>query len=214
MYYHSRDLKYVTYGKVYPPPSADVFFDPLYHWLGRHCGFCPQVWLARSRSQITGFRGVAASSRIIKQYEDGSYKIKKRIYKTENILFGFDIIKGFPISYEPWCLLMGSLSNEKDFQKQNAEVIASLDRLVKWTEEDGDPLDEPLQAWVNSGKNLDKFLKDYVFVERDQVVVPSLNLKSAKKIICCNEKQKKALRRMGFIEDRIKIKNIKRWDFV
>jgi hypothetical protein len=32
----------------------------------------------------------------------------------------------------------------------------------------------------------------------------------AKKILCRNEKQKKALRKMGFIEDRIIIKNITR----
>jgi hypothetical protein len=30
-----------------------------------------------------------------------------------------------------------------------------------------------------------------VFIEKDQVVVPSLNLKAAKKIICRDEKQKK-----------------------
>ena len=52
--------------------------------------------------------------------------------------------------------------------------------------------------------------KESLFKDIDQVVVHSLNLKSAKQIIWRNEKQKKTLRKMGFIEDRIKIKNIKR----
>jgi hypothetical protein len=50
-----------------------------------------------------------------------------------------------------------------------------------------------------------------VFVERDQFVVPSLNLKTARRILCRNERQKKALRRMGFIEDRIEVRNMPRW---
>ena len=66
-------------------------------------------------------------------------------------------------------------------------------------------------SWILEYKKLgeEEFLKKHLFVENDQVVVPSLNLKSAKEIFCKNEKQKKALRKMGFIEDRIKIKNIK-----
>jgi len=40
--------------------------------------------------------------------------------------------------------------------------------------------------------------------------VPSLNLKTAKRIICRNERQKKALRKKGFIEDRIEIRNMPR----
>ncbi len=42
----------------------------------------------------------------------------------------------------------------------------------------------------------------------DQVVVPKLNLKSAKEIWVRNDRQKKKLRRMGFIEDRIKVRRI------
>ena len=70
-------------------------------------------------------------------------------------------------------------------------------------------MDEETRAWDNCKGDLDLFLKKYAFIEKDQVVVPSLNLKSAKQIICRDEKQKKKLRKMGFIEDRIVIKNIK-----
>jgi len=40
--------------------------------------------------------------------------------------------------------------------------------------------------------------------------VPSTNLKTAKRIICRNERQKKALRKKGFSEDRIEVRNMPR----
>jgi len=43
-------------------------------------------------------------------------------------------------------------------------------------------------------------------VEHDRVVVPGLDLKAAKTVVCRSERQKKALRRMGFLEDRIEIR--------
>ena len=46
------------------------------------------------------------------------------------------------------------------------------------------------EDWEKS-RDLNDYLHQYVFVERDQVVVPSLNLKAAKKVICRNEQQKK-----------------------
>ena len=71
-------------------------------------------------------------------------------------------------------------------------------------------LDDNLYYYRLALQDFDAFLKDYVFVDRDQVVVPSLNLKPAKVVICRDERQKKALRRMGFIEDRITIRNTRR----
>ena len=68
-----------------------------------------------------------------------------------------------------------------------------------------------LWKWVSSSSYED-FLNRYLFVENDQVVVPSLNLKAAKQVFCRNEKQVKVLRHMGFINDRIKILNSKQWD--
>jgi len=41
-------------------------------------------------------------------------------------------------------------------------------------------------------------------------VVPSLNLKTARHILCRNERQKKALRQVGFIEDRIEVRKVPR----
>jgi len=67
------------------------------------------------------------------------------------------------------------------------------------------------KKWNDCDQDFEKFLHKYLFAEVDQVVLPSLNLKAAKKIICRNEKQKKKLLKMGFIEDRVQIKNIKNW---
>jgi len=190
MYYHCRDLKHVSYGKVYPPPEDVVdFMLPMYKWLGHHCGYCPQVWLSRSASAITGFKN--------------TYK------KFTPILFVFDDIKGFHLRYDTWELIMNALLNEETFEGQNDSVVKLLNGLVADYVEAGDGLDEELEFWVRSRYNLDDFLRDYLFVEYDQLVVPSLNLKSAKQVICRNERQKKKLRKMGFIEDRIKIRNIK-----
>ena len=62
--------------------------------------------------------------------------------------------------------------------------------------------------------DVQEVLSKHLFVKHDQVVVPSLNLKAAKLIICRNERQKKTLRRMGFIEDRLVIRGLRereRW---
>ncbi len=184
MYYHCRDLKHVKYGKVYPAPvdSLDKDFLPAYQWLGQHCGFFPQIWLSRSVSRITGIRN-----------------------SREHILFGFEHVQGFPVSYDHWEFLLNPLLNRpKPDDQYLAEYFTELSRDLL---AEGEELDDILQQWQHS-QGIDDFLQRYVFVERNQVVVPSLNLKSAKEIICRNEQQRKKLRRMGFIEDRVKIRNI------
>ena len=58
MYYHCHPIKYVEYGKV-KPPLEDTYEDyelRMYEWLGKYCGYSPQIWLSRSRSNITGYR--------------------------------------------------------------------------------------------------------------------------------------------------------------
>ncbi len=181
MYYHCRELKFVTYGKVFPPPgdSLDKDFGHAYRWLEKYCGFFPQIWLSRSTSTITGAR-----------------------YYPDNILFGFEHIQGFPVSYDHWCFMLNKLGQGASDQSI-AQYFTEIIRDLKAEREE---LDGVLKDWENS-RNLDDYLKCYVFVERDQVVVPSLNLKAAKRIICRNERQKKKLRQMGFIEDRIRIQN-------
>ena len=181
MYYHCRPLKYVTYGKVFPTPLQDLDKDlsQAYQWLGNYCGFFPQVWLSRSVCKITGVR-----------------------YHPENILFGFENIQGFPVSHDHWCFMLGELNNgasEKSIADYFTDIIHDL-------KSEGEELDGVLRDWEKS-QNLEDYLQRYLFVERDQVVVPSLNLKAAKKIVCRNEQQKKKLRQMGFIEDRIRIQN-------
>jgi hypothetical protein len=90
MYYHCRELKYVSYGKLRSVVPVEEEFARAYRWLGHYCGFFPQLWLSRSNSSITGFRSVF-------QLNNGK------------ILFGFDVIRGFSISLEPWELLLNAL---------------------------------------------------------------------------------------------------------
>lgn len=220
MYYHCRELKYVKYDKVYPPPeeAVDDAFLPIYEWLGNHCGYSPQVWLARSSTWMTGYGSLRYTSRPVKRNPDGTWRSKRRIFKVDEILFGFENVQGFPVNYDVWTLLFDPLiqqpnESKKTFDEQNKKIVEALNRYIRWHEEEdaeGDKMDPELQGWVDNGKDLDAYLKNCLFVKNDQVVVPSLNLKAAKQIICCNEKQKKSLRKMGFIEDRIKIKNIRR----
>lgn len=190
MYYHCREMKYTEYGKVLPPPisSYDGWeeFRKLYEWLGKHCGYCPQIWLSRSRSVLTGYK-------------------RKPCFDDDWVMFGFDTIKGFPIHFDRWEFLMCELMGRQDIGKH-------IDEFLEFYKEDGkdEPLDQEFEYLLEYRVLGEKrFLEKHLFIEHDQVVVPSLNLKVAKEIICRNEKQKKKLRKMGFIEDRIKIKNLK-----
>lgn len=214
MYYHCRPLKHVIYGKVSPPPldTYDNFDLRLYKFIGRYCGFFPQIWLSRSHSSITGYKN---NKRLKQSYYWAKCPGRRQKIKTNNdsVLFGFDIVKGFPVSYRHWEALMNTIANSDNFENQNKDITEFFNEVVDFYKEENEPLDEEASDWVNSGCNLDVFLKKYVFVEKDQIVVPSLNLKSAKKIICRNEKQKKKLRKIGFIEDRIEIKNVMPYSF-
>lgn len=109
----------------------------------------------------------------------------------DSILFGFEDIQGFPLDYNCWCRVINCLI-DTDEEKVNERFEQYF---VNYLKEDYG--------------TVDKFLKE-LFSKNDQVIVPILNLKTAKKIICNNEKQKKKLRQMGFIEDRIIIRNIKK----
>jgi len=193
VYYHCRPLKYVEYGKVIPPPIETLeWMVPVYRWVGNYCGYFPQIWLSRSSSLITGYRNKG---------------------NKDCVLFGFDIIKGFPLSYRHWEMVMSAIINEDDFKDQNKSIERMFNGIVQDYKDDKEEPEGEFSDWVSAGCNLETFLKDYLFKEVDQVVVPSLNLKSAKEIICHNEKQKKKLLKMGFIEDRIHIKNLKKSDW-
>ena len=181
----------MTYGRVEPPPSADD--DPFglaYEWLGQYCGFHPQIWLSRSRSAITGFRRRSTGNR----------------RRDDLILFGFDSIQGFPVAYDFWEELLSALLNASDLDDANRAVEATLRRrasLEEWR-------DDPIARTWRAGAGVRPLLDRHLFVELDQVVLPALNLKAASEIVCRNERHKSALRRMGFIEDRIRIRNVHR----
>jgi hypothetical protein len=188
MYYHSRDLKYVKYDKVGAYVTDDNWLIPSYKWLGNYCGFFPQIWLSRSSSYITG----------------------KRFDKNQ-ILLGFEYIKGFPLDYDQWHNVLDGVScgncleETDDFEVLEKRMIDYFKKSNEWDDKEkleGNDRGFPV-------RNYEDWRDNYLFVENDQVVVPRLNLKVAKEIICRNEKQKKSLRKMGFIEDRIKIMNIK-----
>jgi len=208
MYYHCRELKYVLYDKVYPAPidKVDNFLLPAYKWLGQYCGYCPQIWLSRSVSQLTGYKNANYSSKS-KKRDDGTYSVKRNIEFEDKVMFGFDIIKGFPVDYYIWCYFLNHFSEDG-----HSEDYITRD-LNEWAQEGNlKPVIQAypiIQQWLNSDRKFDVFIRKYLFSEKDQVVVPSLNLKSAKKVICHNEKQRKTLRKMGFIEDRIEVRNLK-----
>jgi len=208
MYYHTQELKYTTYGKIYPPPVGivdDWLLKP-YIWLGKYCSYCPQIWLSRSKLSITGYKSKSKG-------KSSKYFGARRNFEP-NVMFGFDIIKGFPVDFEIWCFCLNPLMNCKDPLKEGDDIIKK--RFEEWhndCKKEGIVVtpNSELGKWISS-KNYEDFLNNYFFVENDQVVVPSLNLKAAKQIFCRNEKQVKALRHMGFIQDRIKILNSKQWE--
>ena len=208
MYYHTLPLKYVVYGTILPHDDPSNQFRSAYEWLGHHCGYCPQIWLSRGDIGMTGYR-----------YRVGSVGISGSDQRAErdSVLFGFDLIHGFPIDYEFWWfhVLNTALNSPPGKDKIDRWMVDRLDWwLAESTAEHGTALD-PVEhrwelAWREERPNLERLLRRHVFVERDQVVVPSLNLKTAKRILCRNERQKKQLRRMGFIEDRIEIRAMPR----
>ena len=196
MYYHARPLKYVKYGKVEGNPEPDEDFGVSYRWLSNHCGHFPQVWLSRSHSRITGIR---------------NYK--------DQILFSFDVIKGFPIHYDWWNYILGwtwqkelsGLDPVRDAARYNEEIWKAAKRFYEPLEEDDREewlrhMERDLPGDPRNFSSAEEWLMSAVFRKQDQVVVPSLNLKAAKEVFCRSEKEKKKLRKMGFIEDRIKIR--------
>jgi len=185
MFYHSRELKYVEYGRVRGvEEGVEGWIKPSYKWLEHYCGYYPQIWLSRSKSRITGIE-----------------------VNNKNVMFGFSVIKGFNLDYSNWHFVLSAL-------KEGDEGFDLLEERVKEYVEDFIKLD--IEYKEKHGEERITLSDDYegwrdneLFLENDQVVVPSLNLKSAKIVVCRNEKVKRKLRRMGFIEDRIEIRNFK-----
>jgi len=220
MYQHCIALKYARYGNIKPYGDEDNWLLPAYTWLGFHCGYCPQIWLARGSSAITGFR----SKSLLKKSKFINRNRREAKISANNILFEFDVLPNksvFPVDYDLWCFILSSLANTKpnsskqDFDKNVRETLDYFLKEEITSKEKGEEISDCdyIWDWGNFDGDIDAYMKKYLFVENDQIVVPSLNLKTAKRIICRNEKQKKKLRKIGFIEDRIKIKNVAKWNF-
>jgi hypothetical protein len=148
----------------------------------------------------------------------GKTRKETKFEKPNEVLFGFDDIQGFPIDFGFWEMILGEVAASPNLEEQNNGISKMFNEFLQWHYEDAKEdstakMDRELRAWVDCGGDLDTFLQKKIFVLNDQVVVPSLNLKCAKKIICRNERQKKELRNMGFLEDRIQIKNMTRKKF-
>ncbi len=196
MYFHCRPIKYVEYNKVYPFDADDIM-KPAYIWISKYCKYFPQIWLSRSNSKITGFRNKLTNKK---------YRNLSRQKNPNNVLFGFEFIKGFPVDYSVWEFILNPLIN-------NQSIASYFNSIIQYYKEDKASIDcEITKKWIKTNSE-EEFLKKYLFVENDQVVVPSLNLKSAKKIICRNEKVFKKLNQMGFIKDRIIIRNDKFFEY-
>jgi len=189
VYYHCTELKHVKYGKIYPAPetSCDVDLIHAYRWLGNYCGYCPQIWLSCCNVSMTGFRNDYA------RMKDG-------------ILFGFDWINGFGVDYDMWCMMLGTASMHAD--KKGDELSDIVFRQMLEIDAECAISDPDHILYTKGAKTSDEFLESVVFKGTNQFVLPCLNLKTATKIVCRNEKQKKKLRRKGFIEDRIMIRNV------
>ncbi|MBM4024524.1 MAG: hypothetical protein FJ280_03855 [Planctomycetes bacterium] len=237
MYYHYRPLLYVLHDKVHPcNPATD--FLVAYRWLEYYCGFCPQIWLSRSHSHITGVRRPQGLKGSLGRGSDRTAGWRTELKRTrDGILLGFEHVRGFPVSFDIWetfilnGLLNPASTEDADTKTRLAAAIAdpavpfpkpTLDRRLVASlnhSVDGDAMDEigdlpagdtygeALRHWQRT-RDLDTWLGKVLFTEVDQVVVPSLNLKTAKRLTCRDERQKRILRQRGFIEDRIEIRNL------
>lgn len=212
MYYHCLPLKHVEYGMILPHDDPGIPNRPAYEWLGMYCGYCPQIWLSRANIDMTGYRAEPC-----KTTNGGSVQRAKR----DSILFGFNHISGFPVESEFWRrFVLNTLITLPVFPASSPREVDEglawrLDlSLAEELEENAGVLNPETHrweiAWQQERPHLGAFLRRQVCIESDQFVVPSLNLKSAQRVLCRNERHKKVLRRMGFIEDRIEIRNMPR----
>jgi len=135
---------------------------------------------------------------------------------VDSALFGFDILPGaLGLAYDPWCEVISALSGgswEVSLAELDQEIVRSLDGVLRFIREEGFEMNAEYREWEKH-RDLTRWLDRFLFVGDDQYVLPQVNLKSAKEIWVRNERQKKRLRRLGFIEDRIKIRRVpkSRW---
>lgn len=116
--------------------------------------------------------------------------------KSNKVLFGFRNLNGFPVKYDEWLRIVGILINldTNNFRYIDEKLMEGLMELSKTGE-----------IKIEPHVNLDSYLKSKVFVEFDQFVVGSLDLRKSSVIVCYNEIQKTALARKGFPVSQIKV---------
>lgn len=113
----------------------------------------------------------------------------------DKILFGFKNLNGFHVKYDEWVRVVGILINldTNNFRLIDERLMEGLMELSKTGE-----------ITLDAHATLDSYLKSKVFVEHDQFVVGSLDLRKSSVIVCFNEIQKSALVRKGFPASQIK----------
>lgn len=116
--------------------------------------------------------------------------------ENEKILFGFKSFNGFPIKYDEWIRISGILINldTNNYRFIDEKLSEGLLELAATGEIEFGP-----------HTNLDQYLRSKVFVNYDQIVVESLDLRRSSVIVCFNEIQKTVLTRKGFSANQIKI---------
>ena len=119
--------------------------------------------------------------------------------KSSKVLFGFKFVNGFPVKYDAWMIFLGILINldTNNFRYIDERLVEELDIM----ERDGET------RWSHC-HNLDNYLKSYVFVNDDQFVVPSLDLRQSQTIVCSDEAQRGNLIRKGFQGSKIKVASV------
>jgi hypothetical protein len=95
------------------------------------------------------------------------------------------------------------LLNAASVEDANETLKSVFEERVSLYESNGD-LDRAHEVWQKT-QDVRKVLWKCLFVENDQVVLPSLNLATAKIVYCRTDCHKKELRKMGFYKDRIKM---------
>lgn len=196
MFWHCRKIQHVIYDKVYPCPveKVDSDFIKCYKFVSKYCGFYPQIWLSQCNITMTGYH---------REFDRGLIQQKRLKDNHKDVLFGFDIIKGFPIEYDMWCQLLSSLMNGESVET----FLNDMYKICIMETDDPEPVPEYLLEWKRTN-DVELILRKYLFTGNNQFVVPSLNLKTARRIVCRNDKVRKTLRKMGFIEDRIEVRKM------
>lgn len=173
MLFFSCDMDDIACGWVHGRCHRGDIYETAYKWLSQYCGFFPPLWISSDQDKLTGYAP-----------------------RCGKVLFGFNKVRGFPVKYDMWMVLLGTLINldTDNFRFIDERLVEGLNTL----EEQGE------LTWSDC-KTLDRFLKQRVFVDRDQFVVKSLDLRKSQLILCNDEAQRAIVSKKGFPSSRVKV---------